>query len=154
MWMIEKRSDCLIPMWICNLTTLLLGIHVYAHAHWEIFQKLAHTHIHVTQTSSCIKHSMLTLPSISAVYGTHSFIHTIIGSLCWDQRYVVFRCALPFSMTLSCQCYLLQTYTQAHTEHLHKLTLPQTRSHIFILTNLTEPFMLAGYQMFPPLLTI
>ncbi len=105
-----------------------------------------HTHIH----------SMLTLPSIS-VYSTRRFVHTVTHSLCWDQRYAVFSCALPFFMTLSCQCYLLQTCTQTHTEHTHKLTLPQTHTRTCILTNLMEaitelsPSCWLAIKCFPPL---
>ena len=155
--------------------------------HTEVFQKLKktwrkyqspfHTDKHVIQTCSCIKHahacmpkphkhththSMLTLPSISSVYGTRRFIHTVTHSLCWDQRYAVFSCALPFFMTLSCQCYLLQTYTQTHTRSIpvNSLYFKHTHTHTCILTNLMEaitelsPSCWLAIKCFPPLLTM
>lgn len=101
-------------------------------------------------------HSTLTLPSIS---GVQRFIHTVTRSSWGDQRYTVFSCALPFFMTLSCQCYRLQTRTPAHTQ---QLTLLPTHTHMHMHTNEShrgnyraEPFMLAGYQMLSsPLTTV
>lgn len=98
----------------------------------------SHKHVHVLNMIKACRphkhthiHSLLSLPSICSKYAAHWFIHTVTLLLCWDQRYAVFRCALPFFMTLSCQCYLLQTYTQTHTEHPHKFTLPQTHAYAY-----------------------
>lgn len=114
-------------------------------------------HTHASRTTQTNPHTQHADSAIYLHYVRHTrrFIHTVTHSLCWDQRYAVFSCALPFFMTLSCQCYLLQTYTQTHTEHPHKLTLLQT--HTCILTNLVEaitepsPSCWLAIKCFPPI---
>lgn len=97
-----------------------------------------HTHGRITATFSCIKHTQacmtnhintnreLTLPSISSTYDAHTRPCTHTHTC---QRSPAFRCAPPFFMTLSCQCYLLQAhanmlnpYTQTHFASIHTPT--------------------------------
>lgn len=110
-------------------------------------------------------HSMLTLPSISSVWHTvvHTHLHTC---LMLRSKIHVFSCALPFFMTLSCQCYQLQTCTQAHIAthsahtptptHIHAHTHAHSHIHTCILTNLMEaitelsPSCWLAIKCFPP----